>query len=251
MASIRSQRGGVRRGVSIAAAALSLALVAPAIQPVAGVSFAPQAQAQEAPVAIQDINPGVTTPKQTSKQGTEYYLSDASKIGEYESVYGNAYIDVTGVPTNLDSIDIPLEGKLVFAQWKDYTPVNDGNGRISPVYAGTVKPDGSYSIKLPVWTDEQGKKHEWEATAGQMLRVWMEDFDTEKYQVGFAEFLGQWTGAAQRHRCRSAPEGQVGRPGSSYSRSVQYCPPGEAPGLAHPSGGSVGEIHRYPGLWQR
>lgn len=47
MTAIRNQRGGVRRGVSIAAAALSLALVAPAIQPVQ-VGFAPTASAQDA-----------------------------------------------------------------------------------------------------------------------------------------------------------------------------------------------------------
>ncbi|MCI6207267.1 MAG: hypothetical protein SPK00_05205 [Corynebacterium glucuronolyticum] len=47
MTAIRNQRGGVRRGVSIAAAALSLALVAPAIQPVQG-GVAPLASAQDA-----------------------------------------------------------------------------------------------------------------------------------------------------------------------------------------------------------
>ncbi|MGV0428237.1 Ig-like domain-containing protein, partial [Corynebacterium pyruviciproducens] len=47
MTAIRNQRGGVRRGVSIAAAALSLALVAPAIQPVQG-GVAPLASAQGA-----------------------------------------------------------------------------------------------------------------------------------------------------------------------------------------------------------
>ncbi|MFP7666056.1 MAG: Ig-like domain-containing protein, partial [Corynebacterium pyruviciproducens] len=46
MTAIRNQRGGVRRGISIAAAALSLALVAPAIQPV-GLGVVPQAEARE------------------------------------------------------------------------------------------------------------------------------------------------------------------------------------------------------------
>ncbi|MDK6410782.1 hypothetical protein QP193_25730, partial [Escherichia coli] len=76
--------------------------------------------------------------------------------GAYESVDGYAYIDVTGWPSGLDAYDVPLEGKVVFAQWKDYAPAKDGNGRISPVYASTVKPDGSWAIKFPVWTDETG-----------------------------------------------------------------------------------------------
>ena len=198
MTAIRNQRGGVRRGISIAAAALSLALVAPAIQPVGPISTGVVAQAETALPTL--FNPGVKTPKQVSSQGTEYYISDAEKAGAYESVDGYAYIDVTGWPSGLDAYDVPLEGKVVFAQWKDYAPAKDGNGRISPVYASTVKPDGSWAIKFPVWTDETGQEHNWEATAGQYLRVWIEDYDTEKYQLGFAEFLGQWTGAAQRQK---------------------------------------------------
>ena len=198
MTAIRNQRGGVRRGISIAAAALSLALVAPAIQPAGPISTGVVAQAETALPTL--FNPGVKTPKQVSSQGTEYYISDAEKAGAYESVDGYAYIDVTGWPSGLDAYDVPLEGKVVFAQWKDYAPAKDGNGRISPVYASTVKPDGSWAIKFPVWTDETGQEHNWEATAGQYLRVWIEDYDTEKYQLGFAEFLGQWTGAAQRQK---------------------------------------------------
>ena len=198
MTAIRNQRGGVRRGISIAAAALSLALVAPAIQPAGPISTGVVAQAETALPTL--FNPGVKTPKQVSSQGTEYYISDAEKAGAYESVDGYAYIDVTGWPSGLDAYDVPLEGKVVFAQWKDYAPAKDGNGRISPVYASTVKPDGSWAIKFPVWTDETGQEHNWEATAGQYLRAWIEDYDTEKYQLGFAEFLGRWTGAAQRQK---------------------------------------------------
>ncbi|MGM5594754.1 hypothetical protein QZG57_07650, partial [Corynebacterium glucuronolyticum] len=168
------------------------------------------------------FDPGVKTPKQVSSQGTEYYISDAEKAGAYESVNGNAYIDVTGWPSGLDAYDVPLEGKVVFAQWKDYAPVKDGNGRISPVYAATVKPDGSWAIHLPVWTDELGQEHNWEATAGQYLRVWIEDYDTEKYQLGFAEFLGQWTGAAYRQK--ATWKGLAARYAGPYNIALQERP---------------------------
>ncbi|SMB83466.1 hypothetical protein, partial [Corynebacterium glucuronolyticum] len=212
--------GGVRRGISIAAAALSLALVAPAIQPAGPISTGVVAQAETA--LPTKFDPGVKTPKQVSSQGTEYYISDAEKAGAYESVNGNAYIDVTGWPSGLDAYDVPLEGKVVFAQWKDYAPVKDGNGRISPVYAATVKPDGSWAIHLPVWTDELGQEHNWEATAGQYLRVWIEDYDTEKYQLGFAEFLGQWTGAAYRQK--ATWKGLAARYAGPYNIALQERP---------------------------
>ncbi|MCT1443544.1 hypothetical protein M3G05_12730, partial [Corynebacterium glucuronolyticum] len=210
----------VRRGISIAAAALSLALVAPAIQPAGPISTGVVAQAETALPTL--FNPGVKTPKQVSSQGTEYYISDAEKAGAYESVDGYAYIDVTGWPSGLDAYDVPLEGKVVFAQWKDYAPAKDGNGRISPVYASTVKPDGSWAIKFPVWTDEMGQEHNWEATAGQYLRVWIEDYDTEKYQLGFAEYLGQWTGAAQRQK--AAWGGLALRNAGPYNIGLQERP---------------------------
>jgi len=219
MTAIRNQRG-VRRGISIAAAALSLALVAPAIQPAGPISTGVVAQAETA--LPTKFDPGVKTPKQVSSQGTEYYISDAEKAGAYESVNGNAYIDVTGWPSGLDAYDVPLEGKVVFAQWKDYAPVKDGNGRISPVYAATVKPDGSWAIHLPVWTDELGQEHNWEATAGQYLRVWIEDYDTEKYQLGFAEFLGQWTGAAYRQK--ATWKGLAARYAGPYNIALQERP---------------------------
>ena len=220
MTAIRNQQGGVRRGISIAAAALSLALVAPAIQPAGPISTGVVAQAENAMPT--KFNPGVTTPKQVSSQGTEYYISDAEKAGAYESVDGYAYIDVTGWPSGLDAYDVPLEGKVVFAQWKDYAPAKDGNGRISPVYASTVKPDGSWAIKFPVWTDETGQEHNWEATAGQYLRVWIEDYDTEKYQLGFAEYLGQWTNQSQRQK--AAWGGLAARNAGPYNIALQERP---------------------------
>ncbi|MDK7214891.1 hypothetical protein QP453_08820, partial [Corynebacterium pyruviciproducens] len=220
MTAIRNQQGGVRRGISIAAAALSLALVAPAIQPAGPISTGVVAQAESAMPT--KFNPGVTTPKQVSSQGTEYYISDAEKAGAYESVDGYAYIDVTGWPSGLDAYDVPLEGKVVFAQWKDYAPAKDGNGRISPVYASTVKPDGSWAIKFPVWTDETGQEHNWEATAGQYLRVWIEDYDTEKYQLGFAEYLGQWTNQSQRQK--AAWGGLAARNAGPYNIALQERP---------------------------
>ncbi|WOT02358.1 Rib/alpha-like domain-containing protein [Corynebacterium pyruviciproducens] len=198
MTAIRNQRG-VRRGISIAAAALSLALVAPAIQPVDSQFAASVASAQdtETESSLRPIDPGVKTTIQKTKKGTEYYLSPGNKQQDEKSVSGKMYLDVSGEPAKQDGLDVPLAGKLVLAQWRDYSG-KKGGGRVSPVYGALVQPDGTYVIKLPDWTDELGTVHDWEATSGQVLRVWTEDFDPEKYMVGFSEFGGDWLTPGKR-----------------------------------------------------
>ena len=200
MTAIRNQRGGgVRRGISIAAAALSLALVAPAIQPVDSQFAASVASAQDTGTesSLRPIDPGVKTTIQKTKKGTEYYLSPGNKQQDEKSVSGKMYLDVSGEPAKQDGLDVPLAGKLVLAQWRDYSG-KKGGGRVSPVYGALVQPDGTYVIKLPDWTDELGTVHDWEATSGQVLRVWTEDFDPEKYMVGFSEFGGDWLTPGKR-----------------------------------------------------
>ncbi|MHA6526514.1 hypothetical protein ACX3T8_02085 [Corynebacterium pyruviciproducens] len=156
--------------------------------------FAATAGAQEtAPrSAVQPINPGISSKPKTSPKGTKFYVADGNNIGDKGSVSGYFFVDVTGRNAAMDKGDVPLEGKYVLAQWRDDTNPKKGNGRVSPVYGAVVRPDGSYVLQFPTWVDELGQSHTFDGGNGVLLRVWSEDFDTEKYSLGYSDFNGGW-----------------------------------------------------------
>ena len=97
MTAIRNQRGGVRRGVSIAAAALSLALVAPAIQPVQ-VGFAPTASAQDA------------TPENTANNASGKYVpANVGRVFDEGKDLRYAGLTPVSVKDETDGTDFKLQ----------------------------------------------------------------------------------------------------------------------------------------------
>lgn len=79
---------------------------------------------------------------------------------------------------------------------------------MSPVYYAQARPDGTYVIQLPDWTDSFGTVHKWEATAGQTLRIWADNPDPSKYTLAFVE--GDSTFGGQGDRYRGTWNGVIG-----------------------------------------
>ena len=103
--------------------------------------------------------------------------------------------------------DIGLPGAKVYAQWTDYNNRRQ-KGALSPVYYSQARPDGTYVIQLPDWTDAFGTVHKWEATSGQTLRIWAGNPDPSKYTLAFVE--GDSTFGGPKDRYRGTWNGAVG-----------------------------------------
>ena len=181
-----------RRGTSVAAAALSLALVAPAVQTVA----APQV--------------GLAAYAQTSGTVAATPVTDPSKLIEADGIangYVTKIIDMTNAFATLSgsvglketSASSSLDGSMGINDATVYMQFKDVDGTISPIYttkshqlggdAGTYvfdlrakdedgnvlshpdskAPDGEYSF-----VDANGKPHIFRAARGQQYRLWVD-----------------------------------------------------------------------------
>ena len=192
-----------RRGTSVAAAALSFALVAPFAQPVAAPGSASAAFAStkdEAGQANASNNgvkyPGVNAdgiyqtsvgePRYTFEPGPAKHgaIESGTTQGDTESIQGFVLNTRNGnMAINPDTKNyqpIPMEGVRVYAEWVDK------DGYTSPTYTAVTGPDGRYAIKMRPFFDALGSLHEFDADPnlpeGEKIRVWAENPDGETFQ---------------------------------------------------------------------
>ncbi|WP_342318460.1 YPDG domain-containing protein [Corynebacterium mayonis] len=174
---MHSRKNGVRRGTTIAAAALSLALVAPAVATVSPVKagFVGAAQAQTSAQDAIDAD--------AIANG---YVSSASNMQIKQHVLsGRAYVlDSTDMNTSNTTWTDPVpEGTTVYLRWID------SDGAVSPLYkaktsnalssvATSQAGPGAYAFDLRApWTDNFGRQHIYEAKSDQNFRIWIDPYD--------------------------------------------------------------------------
>ncbi|WP_210400956.1 YPDG domain-containing protein, partial [Corynebacterium sp. HMSC034B08] len=197
-----------RRGTSVAAAALSFALVAPLAQPVAFAQEAPAAVAgadaakPEAtaaagePYADAIYSPGVVNGKKTVSGTVLFYDQfPGSSIGNTAAKgdFGKA------LPAAGSGLGENFKGATVYAQWFEKPAkgkTGDNPAVASPVYKTTVNEDGTYAINMRPYIDSDGKYREFHAqynTAaggrGQKVKIWVDGYDRDEYEMvrGYGE----------------------------------------------------------------
>ncbi|MCG7273330.1 YPDG domain-containing protein, partial [Corynebacterium afermentans] len=193
-----------RRGTSVAAAALSFALVAPFAQPVAApgsasAAFAstPDQKAEANPNGTGNMYPGVNADGvyQTSVEEPRYTFTDqpikTEKAIESKGEKG-ANNAIEGYVINQRNGDlsvypgtggvyrpIPMEGVRVYAQWVE------ADGSVSPVYTTTTGADGYYTIAMKSYTDALGKVRKFDADPNkpenEKIRVWVDNPDPDTF----------------------------------------------------------------------
>ena len=178
-----------RRGTTIAAAALSLALVAPAVQPVANPAAVPAAFAKEetAPAGEnQIIDADMIESGRVTKAAN---LTDAHGVGK-GLISGHVYLtSPNGNPgAAYDNGNVKLDGITVYAQFRDkdgsYSPIFSAKTHTLKDVVGGNGGKGTFAFgtgdKGITWTDEQGKEHTWAARTDQQHRIWVEPFTNER-----------------------------------------------------------------------
>ena len=173
-----------RRGTSIAAAALSFALVAPLAQPVAF--------AQEAPAAVAGVNTDVDPLNESGAIVADaiangYVDGNTAMTNAKSTLSGRAFIDDSyGLgPTDGGQQAVP-EGTKVYMQWIDT------DGAVSPVYVAQTSNQlsndptaqsshGAYAFDLrKPWIDHHGKAHTYVAKTNQYYKLWIDPFVDER-----------------------------------------------------------------------
>lgn len=162
-----------RRGTTIAAAALSVALVAPFVHPVVNPASSPVAAAQDA-ASAQD--------RSVDSRGT----SEATAIradgtwGQKQGYQGTVYLDRDGSPGKQDDADEAMPGVKVFLQY-----VN-GKGQVSPIYYTTSDSEGKFVFDLSkAPKDGLGNPVEFKLAGDSkfQVRTWAENPDPAKYTL--------------------------------------------------------------------
>ena len=203
-----------RRGTSVAAAALSFALVAPVVQPVVNPTEAPAAFASTKDEAGKENAlgtgvkyPGLNTngvyqtsvgePRYTFEPGPAKHnaIESGTTQGDTDSIQGfvlntrNGNMSVH--PDTKNYKPIPMEGVRVYAEWVDK------GGYTSPTYTTVTGPDGRYAIKMRPFIDALGGAHTFDADPSapqrEKIRVWAENPDGETFQQVYSYndgFLG-------------------------------------------------------------
>ena len=190
-------RGTVRnRGISIAAAAVTAALVAPGISPIAPNAL-PTAHAQDAPAPADDAaaGDGAAPAEQPAEiNGQQAIWADAIANGYVKSVSdlqtqdnvlsGRAFeVSQRGNAAGSRLPQVPA-GTIVYMQWIDT------DGSVSPYYAAKVSNGetlrgvdtqggpGSYAFDLrEPWVDANGVERKYEARKGQKYRLWIPSYE--------------------------------------------------------------------------
>ena len=198
-----------RRGTSIAAAALSFALVAPLAQPVAFAQDNPPASA--APAASADkgaqqaaandadpygaiYSPGVSGGKHTiSGNAMVFDQLPGSSWGPSLPEYGKA------LPAVNSGTGANFKGATVYAQWFEKPDKSATGGEpnvASPIYKTTVNEDGTFAINMRPYLDPTGQYREFWAqyafTAGmrgQRVKIWVDGYDRNEFRAarGYGE----------------------------------------------------------------
>lgn len=173
-----------RRGTTIAAAALSFALVTPFAQAVAPAApYAAVANAQQdqpaADAPASDSDKAIYSPGKADQKGT--ISGSVKEIVEAKVGFGN--VQQSGKP---------LEGVKVYAQW--YEGANTQHS--SPVYYTESDANGNFTINMAPYVDALGATRIFEADAStgagskrdharEKIRVWTElpEDMTDKYRL--------------------------------------------------------------------
>ncbi|SNV83866.1 cell surface protein [Corynebacterium imitans] len=180
-----------RRGTTIAAAALSFALVTPFAQAVAPAApYAAVANAQEGDAPAAGDEKAIHSPGQASQKGT---ISGSVK----EIVEANIGFGTVQAKGN------PLEGVKVYAQWYE----GRNSEHTSPVYYTESDANGNFSINMAPYVDALGVTREFEADAStgagskrdharEKIRVWTElpENLTDKYRLMHQPAAGVFPG---------------------------------------------------------
>ncbi|WJY83601.1 C protein alpha-antigen precursor [Corynebacterium cystitidis DSM 20524] len=199
-----------RRGTTIAAAALSVALVAPMVQPVVTPQTLAKAQAitNNKPADANWTAPAGTIDADGIKNG---YVQNASALDTSKHIISGAVgIMETTAPGSLYGKG-GLNGVTVLMQWRDK------DGSISPVYAAQSQGHGTqrfgtgsfvFDLREP-WVDVNGKEHLFDSTGTgsdqQAYRLWVADSDMVNPETGNRLHCtrqvsglvpGSWTGVA-------------------------------------------------------
>ena len=162
-----------RRGTTVAAAALSVALVTPFVHPVVNPGGSPVAAAQDA-ASAQD--------RSVDSRGT----SEATAIradgtwGQKKGYQGTVYLDRDENLDNQDDADEAMPGVKVFLQY-----VN-GKGQVSPIYYTTSDSEGKFVFDLSkAPKDGLGNPVEFKLAGDSkfQVRTWAENPDPAKYTL--------------------------------------------------------------------
>ena len=181
-----------RRGTSIAAAALSFALVAPFAQPVAfAQEEAPAAESeQNSPAPVVDENGIIDADMIASGRVTKAAnLTDAHGVGK-GLISGHVYLTTPGGNPGAayDNGNVKLDGITVYAQFRDkdgsYSPIFKAQTHTLPDVVGGNGGQGTFAFgtgdKGITWTDKLGREHTWSARTDQKHRIWVEPFTNER-----------------------------------------------------------------------
>ena len=161
-----------RRGTSVAAAALSFALVAPLAQPVAFAQEAPAAvAAADAPADARGENELVPNAIYTKGGWRDYY-----------GYHGYAYINKQGRADDLAESDEPLKGNVIYLQYVT------GKGEVSPTFYTLTDSEGRFSFDLSESVTDPVGAPRWYLAGDSdfKVRVWGENPDESKYSVVMA-----------------------------------------------------------------
>ena len=192
-----------RRGTSVAAAALSFALVAPFAQPV----MAPQSAAMAFAGTKDEAG-------QPNEQGNGVKYPGENADGVYQTGVGQQKYDVGDQPIKVDGAieseakdgsnnviegyvinqrngnmsvhpgtnnikPIPMEGVRIYAQWVER------DGATSPVYTTTTGADGRFIVGMKPFVDSLGKVRNFDADPnlpeGEKFRIWAENPDPDVF----------------------------------------------------------------------
>ncbi|MDC7108473.1 Ig domain-containing protein, partial [Corynebacterium afermentans] len=164
---------GRRRGTSVAAAALSFALVAPLAQPVAF--------AQEAPAAVSGVDAAADTQDGNEMVPNAIYTKGGWR--DFGGYHGYAYINKQGSANDQgDERNEPLKGNVIYLQYVT------GKGEVSPVFYTLTDSEGRFSFDLTrAVTDRVGAPaFNLAGDSDFKVRVWGENPDENKYSVVMA-----------------------------------------------------------------
>ena len=213
-----------RRGTTIAAAALSVAMVAPFVHPIASPQAAAVAQAQESTAPASNNNA-----IEADAIANGYIGSATDMTNAKSTLSGRAYIDDGSgfSPTDAGNLPVP-EGTTVYMQWIDT------DGAVSPVYSAKTSDQlssdktsqagpGAYAFDLrEPWTDAHGKEHTYTASNNQRYRLWINPFTDERNGATVVPFrqVGGFFPGAFRNSAGASQQGAFNLIGTNMQRTA-------------------------------
>lgn len=197
-------------GTTIAAAALSVALISPIVQPlaVAQENFAQPVAEQPADPYGAIYSPGKYWGSNTVSGSALFYDQfPGDSNGNTAGGKGEANGYGKALPAVGSGLGPNFVGAIVYAQWfekSDRGMSGNSPAVASPIYKTTVQPDGTWSIEMRPYTSADGKYREFlgdynsaAGGRGQKIRVWVDGYDRNEFKMlrGYGE--------------RVAPDGMV------------------------------------------